>query len=94
MSEVTANPNALEFPTDIDGITADLQRVGIRTAQRVHDVDQLKIVLAVYKTLILHTQAVQARNDADKAEYLAQEEARIAACAAQEAPCRAAGLVR
>lgn len=92
MSEVTANPNALEFPTDCDGITADLQRVGIRTAQRVHDADQLALVMAVYKTLILHTQAVSARNEEDKHEYLREEEARIAACAGHDGPDAGFGL--
>ena len=86
MSEVTANPNLLEFPTDCDGLTAELQRAGIRTAQRVHDKEQLELVMSVYKTLILHTQALQARNEADRAEYLREEEARIAACAAQDGP--------
>lgn len=85
MAEVTANPNLLEFPTDIDGITSELQRAGLRTAQRVHDTDQLALVLSVYKTLILHTQALQARNEEDKAEYLREEEARIAAQEAEEA---------
>ena len=84
MSEVTSNPNMLEFPTDIEGVTADLQRVGIRTAQRVHDADQLKLVIAVYKTLLLHTQAVAASNEVAKQEYIREEEARIAACAAQD----------
>lgn len=72
--EVSANPNLVDFPTD-DGICADLQNIGLLTAQRIYDEDQLDRLMCVYGILIKHTRALAARNIGDRERIV--EQARI-----------------
>lgn len=71
-TNVTANPVALDFPTDVNGITATLRKAGLAAAQKVYSKDQYELVVFTLKLLILHTKAVYERNAADVQAVLAE----------------------
>jgi len=70
-AEVPANPAAVEFPCDQNGITSHLQKAILSLSQRIHDQDQLDLVLAVYSIGIKHTLALATRTFADRDAELA-----------------------
>ena len=71
-ANVTANPVALDFPTDTNGLISALRKAGLATAQKVYSQDQYDLVVFTLKLLILHTKAVYERNAADVQAVLAE----------------------